>query len=111
MLTPKDVFEKVKAAAVASTNQDEKPRLPLCHPPKPKGAKTQFSTGKAAASLARGAYSQYVSANVAKSGKCVSPKVRQTGENATGGPFDIAQDMLFQHSHSTKNQGWQTKFT
>lgn len=25
MLTPKDVFEKVKAAAVASTNQDEKP--------------------------------------------------------------------------------------
>ncbi len=38
-----------------------------------------------------GAYSQYVSANAAKSGKSVSPKVRQTGENAAGG--------FFQHSH------------
>ncbi len=29
---------------------------PLLHPPKPKGTKTPFSTGKAAAPLARGAY-------------------------------------------------------
>ncbi len=35
---------------------------PLCHPPKPKGAKTPFSTDKAAAISTRGAYSQYVSA-------------------------------------------------
>ncbi|MEC4674150.1 MAG: hypothetical protein VST68_08165 [Nitrospirota bacterium] len=30
---------------------------PFCHPPKPKGAKTSFSIGKATASLTRGAYS------------------------------------------------------
>ena len=59
---------------------------PLCHPPKPKGAKTPFSTGKAAASLTRGAYLQ-----------SVSPKVRRNGENAAGG--------FFQHSHST-SFGW-----
>ncbi|MEC4672568.1 MAG: hypothetical protein VST68_00125 [Nitrospirota bacterium] len=29
---------------------------PLLHPPKPKGAKTPFSTGKAPAPLARGSY-------------------------------------------------------
>ncbi|MEC4673687.1 MAG: hypothetical protein VST68_05825 [Nitrospirota bacterium] len=52
------------------------------------------------ASLTRGRYSQYVSANAAKSGKSVSPKVRETGENAAGGPFDRAQDMFFQHSQS-----------
>ncbi|MEC4674394.1 MAG: hypothetical protein VST68_09415 [Nitrospirota bacterium] len=33
----------------------------LCHPPKAKGAKTPFSTGKAAAILTRGAYTVYVS--------------------------------------------------
>ncbi|MEC4674603.1 MAG: hypothetical protein VST68_10475 [Nitrospirota bacterium] len=63
---------------------------PLCPPPKPEGAKTPFSTGKAAAIWTRGAYSQYVSANAAKSGKSVSPKVRHNGENAAGG--------FFQHS-------------
>ncbi len=63
-------------------------KSPLCHPSKPEGAKTPFPTGKTAALLARGAYSQYVSANAAKSGKSVSPKVRQKGENAAGGPFD-----------------------
>jgi hypothetical protein len=53
------------------------------------------SSSKAAAILTRGAYSQYVSANAAKSGKSVSPKVRQNGENAAGG--------FFQHSLSS---GW-----
>ncbi|MEC4674530.1 MAG: hypothetical protein VST68_10110 [Nitrospirota bacterium] len=48
-------------------------------------------SSKAAASLTRGTYSQYMSANAAKSGKSVSPKVRQPGENAVGG--------FFQHSH------------
>ena len=62
----------------------------LCHAPNPKGAKTPFSTGKAAAMLARGAYSQYVSANGAKSGKSVSPSVRHNGKNVTG--------EFFQHS-------------
>ncbi|MEC4674108.1 MAG: hypothetical protein VST68_07950 [Nitrospirota bacterium] len=36
-------------------------KSPLFHPPNPKDAKTPFSTGKAAAILTRGAYSQYVS--------------------------------------------------
>ncbi len=36
-----------------------------------------------------------MSANAAKSGKSVSPKVRQKGENAAGGLFDQAQDRLF----------------
>ena len=62
----------------------------LFHPPKPKGAKTPFSTGKAAAILMRGAYSQYVTANAAESGKSVNPKGRHKGENAAGG--------FFQHS-------------
>ncbi|MEC4672750.1 MAG: hypothetical protein VST68_01050 [Nitrospirota bacterium] len=58
-------------------------------PAQSQGRQDAFSTGKAAASLARGAYSQYVSAKVAKSDKFVSRR-RQKGENATGG--------FFQHS-------------
>ena len=50
------------------------------------GAKMPFSTGKAAALLTRGAYSQYVSANVAKSNKFVSRRGPK-GENAAGGFF------------------------
>ncbi|MEC4675100.1 MAG: hypothetical protein VST68_13005 [Nitrospirota bacterium] len=40
-------------------------------PAQTQGGQDALSTGQAAPSLARGAYSQYVSANVAKSGKSV----------------------------------------
>jgi hypothetical protein len=52
-------------------------------------------SSKAATILTRGAYSPYVSTNAAKSGKSVSPKVRQKGENAAGG--------FFQHSLNAGN--------
>ncbi len=65
------------------------------------------SSSKAAALLTRGAYTVYVNANAAKSGKSVSPKVRQKGENAAGGFFQHSllefpihgHGNLFQFSH------------
>ncbi|MDA0740021.1 MAG: hypothetical protein O3A59_14000 [Nitrospirae bacterium] len=48
--------------------------------------------GKAAAILTRGAYSQYVSANAAKSGKSVSPKVRQKGDYVCASRFGKARE-------------------
>ncbi len=48
---------KRRASSVGGNVQ----KSPLFHPPNPKGAKTPFSSGKAAALLARGAYTVYVS--------------------------------------------------
>ncbi len=98
-----------KSISAADENGQKKHALakavgPLCHPPKPKGAKTPFSSGKAAALLTRGAYSQYVSANAAKSGKSVSPKVRQMGENAAGDFFQHSHYGLPDSSHQTHHR-------
>ncbi len=45
--------------------------------------------GKAAAILTRGAYMQYVSANAAKSGKSVSPKVGKMARTPLAAFFNI----------------------
>ncbi len=88
----------------ASSVEGNVQKSPLCHPPNPKGAKTPFSTGKAAAILTRGAYTVYVSPNAAKSGKSVSPKVRQKGENAVGGFFQHSQS-CYHSSHANDHTG------
>jgi len=50
------------------------------------------SSSKATAFLTRGAYSQYVSANAAKSGKSVRPKVRKKGDDACASHFGKARE-------------------
>jgi len=57
--------------------------------------------------LTRGAYSQYVSVNAEKSGKSVSPKVRQNGDHVCASRFGKARERcwrLFSTLPSRKNE-------
>ena len=56
-ITLTEAIHALDELEISSRREGNGQKSPLIHPPIPEGAKTPFSTGKAAAMVARGAYS------------------------------------------------------